>query len=79
MAGILHPEIFYHIKAFHGDEHDRKLLRLIDFLKVMEKEEDFTCLKEKKKAFESTKIRVTSEFKKEPASEDTCGSSKACL
>jgi TFIIF-interacting CTD phosphatase-like protein len=38
MAGILHPEIFYQIEPFHGDEHDRKLLRLIDFLKAMEKE-----------------------------------------
>lgn len=35
MAGMLQPEIFYKIAPFHGDSHDRKLLRLIEFLKIM--------------------------------------------
>jgi hypothetical protein len=38
MAGMLQPENFYKIEPFYGDSHDRKLLRLIEFLKLMAEE-----------------------------------------
>jgi hypothetical protein len=38
MAGILHPQIFYNIEPFYGNYKDRKLIRLVEFLKQMAKE-----------------------------------------
>lgn len=58
MAGILNPEVFYKIEPFHGSSHDRKLLRLIDFLKEMSKEDNFNCLIQKRKDFNSRKPKV---------------------
>ena len=63
MSGMLHPEIFYKIDAFHGSPHDRKLLRLIDFLKEMSFEEDTSCLCQKRKDHESKKTRIVSQLK----------------
>ena len=51
MAGVMNPQIFYRIDPFYGNSHDRKLLRLIDFLKEMAVEEDFSCLQQKRKSF----------------------------
>jgi hypothetical protein len=42
---------------FYGDPKDRKLLRLIEFLKLMAVESTFDCLLEKRKQFELKNTR----------------------
>lgn len=41
---MLQPKNFYKIEPFYGDPRDRKLLRLIEFLKSMAEEEDIESL-----------------------------------
>ena len=79
MAGMLNPEIFYKIESFHGSSHDRKLLRLIDFLKEMSTEDNFNCLYQKRKEFSSRKAKVVNDLKKDLQVEESEASSKACF
>lgn len=60
MAGLLNPEVFYKIDPFYGDSRDRKLLRLIEFFKMMAKSNDFSCLLEKRRQFESKSLKPSS-------------------
>jgi hypothetical protein len=52
MAGMMNLEIFYKIDPFYGNPKDRKLLRLIEFLKQMSNEPNFNCLNEKRKQYD---------------------------
>lgn len=55
------------------------MLRLIDFLKEMAKEEDFTCLHQRRKDFSSRKVNIVSQAKKEALREDSYTSSGISL
>lgn len=72
MAGMMNYEIFYKIDPFYGDSKDRKLLRLIEFLKIMSAESSLDCLLEKRKKFEMKNARPACFFNHNLDSKTTC-------